>query len=55
MDKEKILGDVPIPRGTRRNMAEAAFALFVQWVIADFIKGVSFDTTSSNTGSELGM
>ena len=55
MEKEKILGDIPIPKGTGRNMAQAAFQLLVEWGIDDRAFAVGFDTTSAITGPHSGM
>jgi hypothetical protein len=54
MAKEKVLGDVPISRGTGKNMAVASMDLFKQWGIANNIIGLGHDTTSSNTGAWTG-
>jgi hypothetical protein len=54
MEKEKVLGDMPIDRGTGENMAQSVNTLFHEWGIADRIIGVAGDTTSSNTGCDIG-
>ena len=54
MEKEKILGDIPMPRGTGLNMAEAAFKLLLDWGLVKKVLAIGFDTTTSNTGRERG-
>ena len=54
MKKEKFLGDVPIGKGTGRNMATAAVDLLRQWGIADRVVAICFDTTGSMTGPDIG-
>ena len=52
--KEKVLGDVPIGKGTDRNMATASARLLREWGIADRVIAICFDTTASNTGWQSG-
>ena len=54
MAKEKFLGDVPIPEGTGKKMAETVWKLLQDWGIASRMFAICFDTTSSNTGCERG-
>ena len=54
MEKEKLLGDIPLPTGTGANMAEAAYGLFCDWGIEDRIGAFGFDTTTHNTGKDNG-
>ena len=55
LSKEKVLGDVPLPKGTGRNMATAAVNLFKEWGIDDDqVWGSGFDTTLSMTGHNQG-
>ena len=54
LSKEKILGDVPIGKGTGRNMATACFLLLVQWALASRALAIGFDTTGSMTGPDIG-
>jgi hypothetical protein len=54
MEKEKVLGDIPIPEGTGKNMAEAVRDLFIAWGILSRVFGLCSDTTSSNLGRHIG-
>ena len=64
MEKEKILGDIPIPRGTGKAMAQAVVKMLREWGIdvvdvregedGPIVIAICFDTTSSNTGVEKG-
>jgi hypothetical protein len=54
MAKEKILGDIPISKGTGELIAKAVWKLFTEWGIISRIFGLGFDTTSTNTGCDLG-
>ena len=55
LNKEKVLGDVPIPKGSGRNMADAVLKLLEDWRIPlDRIIALSFDTTGSMTGPQQG-
>ena len=64
MDKEKILGDIPIPKGTGKAMAQAVVKMLREWGIdvvdvrenetGPIVIAICFDTTSSNTGVEKG-
>ena len=49
--KEKLLGDVPMPKGSGLNMATAVIQLFREWNIPlDHLIAVDFDTTATCTG-----
>ena len=51
MEKEKLLGDIPIATGSGHNMSVAVNTLLGEWGInGDSVIAFSFDTTSSNTG-----
>lgn len=50
----KFLGAPKINSGTGENIAEVVYQRLCQWNIIDQVKGVSFDTTSSNTGTKSG-
>ena len=54
MEKEKLLGDIPIPKGSGLNMAMATLQLLIDWGIFDRVIALCFDTTGSNTGPERG-
>ena len=54
MEKEKVLGDIPIARGTGKNMASAVLQMLNDWGVADRVIALCFDTTSSNTGTNQG-
>ena len=54
MEKEKLLGDVPLPTGSGRNMATASADLLHEWRIAERVIAMCFDTTSSMTGPKSG-
>ena len=51
---EKILGIVKISSGTGLAQAKATFLLLTIWNVANYIVGMCFDTTASNTGSKNG-
>ena len=49
--KEKLLGDVPMPKGSGLNMLNAVCQLFMEWNIPfDHLIALNFDTTGSCTG-----
>lgn len=50
----QLLGVPKIQSGTGLAMANAVFDLLVEWKIDDKIVGISFDTTSTNTGQYNG-
>ena len=54
MDKEKLLGDLPISHGTGKQIAENIFQLLQDWNIGKKIIRLSFDATSANAGCENG-
>lgn len=55
MEKEKLLGDIPMPTGSGHNMSLAANSMLEEWHIeSDAVIALSFDTTSSNTGATNG-
>ena len=54
MEKEKFLGDVPVPTGSGENMANATYRLLLDWAIVDATKVFGFDTTTSMTGGKQG-
>lgn len=47
---EKVLGISKLMSGEGEAQANATYQLLQLWNIADFVVGMSFDTTSSNTG-----
>jgi hypothetical protein len=51
---EKLLGIPKLSSGTGANQADATFESIQQWGLTENIAGMSFDTTSSNTGSHNG-
>ena len=51
---EKTLGIVKISSGTGLARAKATFQLLTIWNVANYIVGMCFDTTASNTGSKNG-
>jgi hypothetical protein len=51
---EKLLGVPKLDSGTGANQAEATFELIQRLGLAENIVGMSFDTTSSNTGARNG-
>ena len=55
MEKEKLLGDIPLPKGTGKNMADATFQLFLAWKVENNIVAFGFDTTLSMTGPDKGV
>ena len=54
LSKEKLLGDVPIGKGTGKNMADATVKLLREWAIASRVIALCFDTTGTNTGPHQG-
>jgi hypothetical protein len=50
----KILGIPKLSNGTGEAQASGVFNLLTKWNLADVIIGMSFDTTSSNTGIHRG-
>ena len=58
LSKEKLLGDVPIGKGTGRNMATATMQLLREWGLAKLqpptVIGICFDTTTTMTGWQSG-
>lgn len=48
IEKEKVLGDVPLARGTGRLSASAVVKLLFSWGIEDRLLGLSFDNCSTN-------
>ena len=55
MAKEKLLGDVPLPKGMGANMANAACKMWRDWKIPfKRLIALGFDTTGTMTGSQQG-
>jgi hypothetical protein len=54
LNVSKLLGVPKLPAGTGPEMANAVVACLDDWQIKNQIKGMSFDTTSSNTGHKAG-
>lgn len=50
----KFLAVPKIDSGTGENIAKAIYSVLVEWNIAHKVVAASFDTTSTNTGSENG-
>src|SRR6218665_2909630 len=50
----KLLGVPKLTSGTGENTAAAVYALLQDWSVADRVKAMCFDTTSSNTGHRAG-
>lgn len=50
----KFLGAPKLPSGTGQSIADAVYDLLVKWNLVDRIQGLSFDTTSTNTGIDNG-
>ena len=50
----KLLGVPKLPAGTGQATANAVVQCLEDWKLSDKVVGMSFDTTSSNTGSALG-
>ena len=51
----KLLGVPKLGAGTGQAMANAIVECLDKWQLEDSLVGMSFDTTSSNTGSRLGI
>ena len=55
LEKEKLLGDIPMPKGTGLNMRDAIRQLFLDWGIdLDTLLCFNFDTTAALTGPQNG-
>ena len=54
MDQPKILGSLSLSGQTGEDIFGGVSALLEQYQVADRIIGLSFDTTASNTGCNLG-
>jgi hypothetical protein len=54
LNVSKLLGVPKLPAGTGAAMANAVVACLDDWQIKNQVKGMSFDTTSSNTGHKAG-
>ena len=55
LEKEKVLGDIPIPTGSGHNMSMAVVSLLEKWKLPkDAVIAFCFDTTTSNTGVNNG-
>ena len=54
MEKEKLLGDEVLERGTGAQVGAAVKALIDEWQLAAKIIGISYDTCSVNTGRDQG-
>lgn len=54
---EQLLGVPKIPKGhgTGRATADAVFGAVQDWNIGSYVKALSFDTTSVNTGECYSM
>lgn len=50
----KFLGAPKITSSTGANIAEVVYQRLLQWNIVDQVKGLSYDTTASNTGINTG-
>lgn len=50
----KFLGAPKIQSSTGANIADVVYEKLVEWNIVDRVEGMSFDTTSSNTGIHIG-
>ena len=50
----KLLGVPEVDSGSGQKQKEAAVEMLIKWNIFEQIVGLVFDTTSSNTGSEIG-
>lgn len=50
----KFLGAPKIESGTGKNIAQVVFDVLVEWGISERVVACSFDTTSSNTGPNIG-
>ena len=54
MDKEKLLGDDSLEKGTGTQVGAAVKAMINEWDLASKIIAINFDTCSVNTGRDLG-
>ena len=50
MKEEKVLGDVPIPHGTGRAMADAVIQLLALWGLEERVIAVGIDSCFGNMG-----
>src|SRR6218665_279949 len=50
----KLLGVPKLTSGTGENTAAAVYTLLKDWSVADRVKAMCFDATSSNTGHRFG-
>lgn len=50
----KFLGAPKVESSTGKNIADTVYERLVQWNIVDQVNGLSFDTTSTNTGIHTG-
>ncbi|XP_050549011.1 uncharacterized protein LOC126910464 [Daktulosphaira vitifoliae] len=51
---EKLLAVPKIDRGTGKEQADACLNVLEEWKLKAYVRGLCFDTTSSNTGLNLG-
>lgn len=51
---EKLLGVPKIDRGTGEQQADACMKALKDWKLKELVRGLVFDTTSSNTGLNIG-
>ena len=54
MEKEKLLGDDMLEKGTGAQVGAAVKAFIDEWQLASKIVGISYDTCSVNTGRDQG-
>ena len=54
MENEKLLREIPIPKGSGLNIAMAVLQLLIDWGIFHRVIALCFVTTASNTGLERG-
>ena len=54
MEKEKLLGDDALERGTGPQVGAAVKGLIDEWQLATKIVAINYDTCSVNTGRDLG-
>ena len=50
LEHEQLLAIQPLPAGTGRATAEALSEVVEAWDLTENVVGLSYDTTSSNTG-----
>ena len=50
----KLLGVPKLFGGTEENAASTMVAIVEDWGVAERVKAMCFDTTSANTGSQIG-